>query len=235
MIILLYPKNESTNREGKIMRIMDCFKPLKNHGMICEFIFLLFVNCFYFFYINKSNQDFWIYISSKINTISATDIIAFLTISIFAIGSVYFIGYTTASRINYHLLKNNLGFRDQMIKSGVLFFSAFFLPLLIVFLSKLELSNTFSLDLKNIALFFVINIVLVCIFGYLNERFYKNKKLCDIIGKGKIYTDDITPIEFSELYQTTDVDYRFKDSYGNEFIIPLGNVKKIEYSREKND
>lgn len=219
------------------MGIMGYIKKfLKNHGIIGEFIVLLFINYFYFFYIDKSNQDFWIHISSKINNLSVTDIIAFLTISIFAIGSVYFIGYTTASRINYHLLKNNLGFRDQMIKSGVLFFSAFFLPLLIFFLSKLELSNiAFSLDSKNIVLIFLINIVLIFIFGYLNEIYHKNEKLCDNIGKGKIYTVDITPIEFSELYQTTDVDYRFKDLYGNEFIIPIENVKKIEYSHEKNN
>ena len=64
MIILLYPKNESMNREGKIMkllimRIIGYIKKfLKNHGIIVEFIVLLLFNFIYFFVLINPIQIF---------------------------------------------------------------------------------------------------------------------------------------------------------------------------------
>lgn len=70
----------------------------------------------------------------------------------------------------------------------------------------------------------------VIFFGYETEKHsHKNKSLTlEMINSNE-------PIENLELFDTTDIDYRFKNSKGNEFIVPIGQVKKIIYKSAKED
>jgi phosphoglycerol transferase MdoB-like AlkP superfamily enzyme len=72
-----------------------------------------------------------------------------------------------------------------------------------------------------ITLFVMIIILPLCL-GFLMENKIKNKMVM-------LKTSADAESREMELYQTTATDYRFKDSDGNEFIIPIGEVQEIEY------
>lgn len=78
-----------------------------------------------------------------------------------------------------------------------------------------------------ILLYYILTICLLVIgFGILEEKYREKDKNFTL----KII-DDIYPRYHLELYQITSNDYRFKDPAGNEFIIPIEQVREIRYKK----
>ncbi len=73
-------------------------------------------------------------------------------------------------------------------------------------------------------------------FGYLGEKYNgKNNNLTlkmvtyDYTGRKRLRKKPGL-----ELFDITDTDYRFRDSNGNEYIIPIEQIQEIEYDNTKN-
>ena len=78
--------------------------------------------------------------------------------------------------------------------------------------------------------YIVIISLLVIIFGILGEK--HSQKNCNLTLK---MIDSNEQKNNLELFDITNIDYRFKDSKtGDEFIVPIGQVKEIVYNNTKN-
>lgn len=99
----------------------------------------------------------------KISSISVTDMIAAITSLLMAIGFIYYIGYKTASRIRNPSGGFGSGdsLRETITPYGAILLLAFFMPLMMIILSKLELSG--------IGWYITWNIILVFVLGFGNE------------------------------------------------------------------
>ncbi|VVB85003.1 Uncharacterised protein [uncultured archaeon] len=83
-------------------------------------------------------------------------------------------------------------------------------------------------QILNIVAYITIISLLVILFGYEIEK--HRQKISNLTLE---MIDPNELIKDLELFDITDIDYRFRNSEGNEFIVPIGQVRKIIYEKTK--
>jgi hypothetical protein len=116
---------------------------------------------------------------------------------------------------------------DNWIKKLTNLFYHLILYIIIFFIFDII---AFTYSEQQFFLFYIVIISsLVILFGILGEK--HSQKNYNLTLK---MIDSTEPIKNLELFDITDIDYRFKDSKtGDEFIVPIGQVKEIVYNNTK--
>ncbi len=145
------------------------------------------------------------------------DLIAVLVIGAFIMGTSFILGFNLKESQDYHFKNFKVSTKYQ-----ILIFGGMYILYIIYIISAIYYDN-------RVILFLLIPLVLI-LQGYFLTVKYETVTLKMVTfneqGSKKIETRNEL-----ELYDTTDKDYRFKDSKGNEFIIPNNQVLEI-YSGE---
>lgn len=143
-------------------------------------------------------------------------IIEIITVFVLAIGFFIHMGVTVALRRNYSLIAVGLGFKESITFYGGLIFLGIILSILNYYYNQ-----------QYLFIIVLLFIGLLIAFGYFlaegsivqpikNARVTLKMIVHETSGNTRLKI-----IHNLELYQTTDKDYRFKATSGNEFIIPI--------------
>lgn len=160
--------------------------------------------------------------------LSIFDTIEIAGIASLAIGTLIYMGLAKALNNNYSFLKAGFGSEKLIMIYGALFVSFFALSLYLI-------NTTPSNDIKNL----IQVLILLFVFGFIAIGYALGKYIIiPGLEKEKVmlmrFVRDASGNTISEpipnliLYQTTDVDYRFKDDTGKEYIIPIEQVQEIK-------
>ncbi len=144
--------------------IMDnLIMKLRGYGILIEAILLFGLNIYILTYYNIYENIEDINLLFESSSISVTDIIAILTSLLLAIGFIYHVGFVAGLRNKNPTKGFGRGdsLTDTIIPHGAILLLAFFMPILMIFLSKLGLSG--------IGWYIEINILSTFAFGLFNE------------------------------------------------------------------
>ncbi len=201
-------------------------KHLEGRAILIEVIVTLSFNFLYLLYL-------YLYYPGFLTTIKVslgiTDIIAILTLSIIAIGFLYYLGQSLVRGIQVNIKPSE---QYKITFHGSLFCLGILLPLLF-----------FSLLAKGqleVFVFILVNSVLIVLSGWGNEKVVYPLKQNVVVTLITTDVDKVSetsndkPREYSELYETRDTDYIFNDK-NDIVVIPIAQVKEIRIHDNKND
>lgn len=180
-------------------------------------LFGLIIIAIIFITISSNNLD----PIGTIKNLAIEDLIAVLVISAFVMGTSFILGVNLKQAQDYHFKSFEFSTKYQILTIGGMY------VLYIIY----TISATFY-DIKAKLLLFIP--LLFIIHGYYSTEKFELVTL-KMITFNEQGSKKIKTINELELYDTTDKDYRFKDSDGNEFIVPNNQVLEIIYSNKLNE
>ena len=177
-----------------------------------------------------------LYVAKKINildiieitsNLTITDIVAVLGITVFAAGSIFYLGTQLKHKKYYHLKRLEFNFRDQLLIIGGIYVSYILITIFVAFILN---------DGNKLPIFLMV--IIWCVFilssGYFSAKKFEIVTL-KMIGFNEDGSKKVEIRNKLELYAITDKDYWFKDINRNEFIIPNNQVIEIIYSDKTNE
>lgn len=180
-------------------------------------LFGLIIIAIIFITISSNNLD----PIGTIKNLAIEDLIAVLVISAFVMGTSFILGVNLKQAQDYHFKSFEFSTKYQILTIGGMY------VLYIIYTISATLYDIKAKLLLFIPLLFIIH-------GYYSTEKFELVTL-KMITFNEQGSKKIKTINELELYDTTDKDYRFKDSDGNELIIPNNQVLEIIYSNKLNE
>ena len=180
-------------------------------------LFGLIIIAIIFITISSNNLD----PIGTIKNLAIEDLIAVLVISAFVIGTSFILGTNLKQAHDYHFKSFEFSTKYQILTIGGMYVLYIIYSISVMFY-----------DIKATLLLFIP--LLFIIHGYYSTEKFELVTL-KMITFNEQGSKKIETINELELYDTTDKDYRFKDSDGNELIIPNNQVLEIIYSNKLNE
>ena len=190
------------------------FKPIYK-SILINILFGFIITAIILITTSSNNLD----LNKIILNLATKDLITILGISAFIIGTSFIIGVNLKQTQDYHFKSFEFSIKYQILTIGGIY---------VLYIIYIILSIFYNIQAP---LFIFILLLFIFQGYYLTEKSeIVTLKMVTFNEQGskKIETRDEL-----ELYDTTDKDYRFKDSDGNEFIVPNNQILEIIYKPNK--
>ena len=191
------------------------FKPIYK-SILINILFGFIITAIILITTSSNNLD----LNEIILNLATKDLITILGISAFIIGTSFILGVNLKQTQDYHFKSFEFSIKYQILTIGGIY---------VLYIIYVILSIFYNIQAP---LFLFIPLLFIFQGYYLTEKSeIVTLKMVTFNEQGSKKIETRNELE---LYDTTDKDYRFKDSDGNEFIIPNDQVLEIIYPDKLN-